>query len=98
MPDRPGHFQRDRFTSAVISHAVWLYYRFPLSRRDVEELLSELRNPRLPRTVPRWAIKFGPLLFAGELRRPESALEGVARGRGISADERLAGLPLETGG
>jgi transposase-like protein len=41
MPDRPGHFHRHRFPAEVISYAVWLYYRFPLSRRDVEEFLSE---------------------------------------------------------
>ena len=41
MPDRPGHFHRHRFPAEVISYAVWLYYRFPLSHRDVEELLAE---------------------------------------------------------
>jgi putative transposase len=70
MPDRPCHFHRHRFPAQAISYAVWLYYRFPLSHRDVEELLAE-RGIRVSyETVRRWAIKFGPL-FAEELRRRE---------------------------
>ena len=70
MPDRPSHFHRHRFPAEVISYAVWLYYRFPLSHRDVEELLAE-RGIRVSyETVRRWAIKFGPL-FAEEMRRRE---------------------------
>ena len=34
-------FKRHRFPAAVILHAVWLYFRFTLSLRDVEELLAE---------------------------------------------------------
>lgn len=34
-------FKRHRFSPAVIRHAVWLYYRFTLSLRDVEDLLAE---------------------------------------------------------
>ncbi len=33
-------YRRHRFPPEVIAHAVWLYYRFPLSLRDVEELLA----------------------------------------------------------
>ena len=71
MPDRPGHFHRHRFPAEVISHAVWLYYRFPLSHRDVEELLCERGIQVSYETVRRWAIKFGAL-FAKELRRREA--------------------------
>ena len=73
MPDRPGHFHRHRFPAEVISYAVWLYYRFPLSHRDVEELLSERGIQVSYETVRRWAIKFGPL-FAAELRRRQARL------------------------
>ena len=41
MPDRPGHHHRHRFPAAIIAHAVWLYHRFALSLRDVEERLVE---------------------------------------------------------
>jgi putative transposase len=70
MPDRPDHFHRYRFPSAVISYAVWLYYRFPLSHRDVEELLAERGIQVSYETVRRWAIKFGAR-FAELLRRRE---------------------------
>ena len=36
-----AHFKRHRFPAEIIAHAVWLYYRFPLSFRDIEDLLAE---------------------------------------------------------
>ena len=36
-----AHFRRHRFPAEIIAHAVWLYFRFPLSLRDVEDLLAE---------------------------------------------------------
>jgi putative transposase len=53
---------------AIIRHAVWLYVRFTLSYRDVEDLLSERGLDISYETVRRWVLKFGPL-FARELRR-----------------------------
>jgi len=41
MPDDVAHYPRYRFPPAIISHAVWLYYRFTLSFRDVEDLLAQ---------------------------------------------------------
>ena len=70
MPDRPGHFHRHRFPADVISYAVWLYFRFPLSHRDVEELLAERGIQVSYETVRRWSLKLGPR-FAEELRRRE---------------------------
>ncbi|ELT49790.1 transposase [Brucella intermedia M86] len=35
------HYHRHRFPAEIIAHAVWLYYRFPLSFRDVEDLFAE---------------------------------------------------------
>jgi putative transposase len=53
-----------------MAHAVWLYLRFPLSFRDVEELLAE-RGIRVSyETVRCWVAKFGPR-FAAELRKRE---------------------------
>ena len=52
-------YARYRFPPVVIQHAVWLYFRFPLSYRDVEDLLAE-RGIDVPyETVRRWALKFG---------------------------------------
>src|ERR1700677_158333 len=61
-------FARHQFPPAVIRHAVWLYVRFTLSYRDVEDLLAERGLDVSYETVRRWVLKFGPL-FARELRR-----------------------------
>ncbi|MFB4374913.1 IS6 family transposase [Agrobacterium sp. CR_3] len=63
-----AHFRRHRFPAAIIAHAVWLYYRFPLSFRDVEDLLAERGIEVSFQTVSEWAAKFG-LKFAHQLRR-----------------------------
>jgi putative transposase len=61
-------FARHQFPPAIIRHAVWLYLRFTLSFRDVEDLLAERGLDVSYETVRRWVLKFGPL-FARELRR-----------------------------
>ena len=61
-------YARHRFPAVVIQHAVWLYFRFTLSYRDVEDLLAERGLDVPDETVRRWVLKFGPL-FARELRR-----------------------------
>src|ERR1700740_886163 len=52
----------------IIQHAIWLYLRFTLRYRDVEDLLAERGLDVSYETVRRWVLKFGPL-FARELRR-----------------------------
>jgi putative transposase len=59
---------RHQFPTAIIRQAVWLYVRFTLSYRDVEDLLAERGRDVSYETVRRWVLKFGPL-FARELRR-----------------------------
>jgi putative transposase len=61
-------YARHQFPPAVIQHAVWLYLRFTLSYRDIEDLLAERGLDISYETVRRWVLKFGPL-FARELRR-----------------------------
>ena len=61
-------YARHRFPREVIQHAVWLYFRFPLSFRDVEDLLAERGVDVSYETVRRWAMKFG-LDYARKLRR-----------------------------
>ena len=63
-----AHFRRHRFPAEIITHAVWLYFRFPLSLRDVEDLLAERGINVSFQTVSEWAAKFG-LKFANQLRR-----------------------------
>src|SRR5918997_1265665 len=57
-----------RFPAEVISQAVWLYFRFPLSLRMVEEMLAARGIIVSHETVRRWALKFGQE-FANRVRR-----------------------------
>ncbi|WP_425484128.1 IS6 family transposase [Allomesorhizobium camelthorni] len=53
-------YKRHRFSPQIIAHAVWLYYRFPLSLRLVEEMLLERGIVVSYETIRRWGLKFGP--------------------------------------
>ena len=67
----PISYARHRFPPLIIQHAVWLYLRFTLSYRDVEDLLAERGLDISYETVRRWVSKFGPLLARGlRARRP----------------------------
>jgi len=55
----PISFKRRRFSPEIIQHAVWLYARFTLSFRDVEELLAERGIDVSNETLRRWFLKFG---------------------------------------
>ena len=61
-------YQRHRFPSEIISHCVWLYFRFSLSFRDVEELMSSRGVSLTYETVREWCLKFGQT-YANGLRR-----------------------------
>ena len=68
MPVDPALYRRHRFPAEIISYAVWLYFRFNLSHRDVEELLAE-RGIRVSYEAIRlWCRKFGPA-YAEHLHR-----------------------------
>jgi transposase-like protein len=62
-------FRLYRFAAEVIRHAVWLYFRFTLSFRDVEELLAQRGIEVCDETVSCWTIKFGPQIAAKPKRR-----------------------------
>ena len=57
-------FKRHRFPPEIIYHAVWVYARFTLSFRDVEEMLSERGINVSNETVRRWFLKFGNRIAA----------------------------------
>jgi transposase-like protein len=61
-------YARHQFPPVIIQHAVWLYLRFSLSYRDVEDLLAERGLDVSYETIRRWVLKFGAL-FARELRK-----------------------------
>src|ERR1700686_5378562 len=65
----PLSYRRHRFPPPIIQHAIWLYLRFTLSYRDVEDLLAERGLDVSYETVRRWVLKFGPVI-ARRLRRP----------------------------
>ena len=70
---KPISYARHRFPPDVIRHAVWLYLRFTLSYRDVEDLLAERGLIVSNEAIRRWVLKFGPVI-ARNLRksRPQS--------------------------
>ena len=73
-------YKRHRFPPQIIARAVWLYFRFPLSLRLVEEMLLERGIAVSYETIRRWGKKFGPD-YARRLRRkqPSRDDEGLAQ-------------------
>src|SRR5262250_1436784 len=67
-PADPERSKNHRFPGAIISHGVWLYYRFTLSYRDVEELLFERGITVSHEAIRQWCRKFGQD-YANRLRR-----------------------------
>jgi putative transposase len=68
MSKSPVSYKRHRYPASATAHAVWLYFRFSLSPRLVEELLLELGIMVSYETIRCWAKTFGPE-YAGRLRR-----------------------------
>ena len=61
-------YKRHRFPPDIISYSVWLYYRFNLSHRDIEDLLAERGITVSYESIRLWCKKFGPK-FARRLKR-----------------------------
>jgi putative transposase len=61
-------YHRHRFPAEIISHSVWLYFRFALSFRDVEEMLAQRGVVLTYETIRAWCLKFGQT-YANDLRR-----------------------------
>ncbi len=68
MPSAPPSYKGCRYPVEVIAHCVWLYFRFPLSFREVEELMLERGVIVSHETIRRWCVKFGQS-YANGLRR-----------------------------
>ena len=68
MTNRDPLYRRHRFPAEIIAHAVWLYSRFPLSLRMVEDMLAAREIIVSHQTVRLWAEKFGRTV-ANEIRR-----------------------------
>ena len=59
---KPISYARHRFPPDVIRHDVWLYPRFTLSYRDVEDFLAERGLTVSNESIRRWVLKFGPMI------------------------------------
>src|SRR5207237_199751 len=91
----PLRYRRHRFPPEIMQHAIWLYLRFTLSYRDVEELLAERGLDISYETVRRWVLKFGPAIARRlRQRRPRPSdrwhLDGDGRADRPRADVSLA--------
>jgi putative transposase len=76
MKSNRGSYHGYRFPPQIISHGVWLYHRFSLSFRDVEELLAKRGVMVTYETIRQWCRKFGPE-YAGRLQRHQGRLGDV---------------------
>lgn len=71
MRTTPISYKRHRFPPELIAHSVWLYVRFNLSLREVEEMLLKRGVNVSYETIRRWMVKFGPRI-ARNLRRRQA--------------------------
>ena len=67
----PSLYRRHRFPAEVISHCVWLYFRFSVSYRDVEEMMAMRGLLLTHETIRYWCLKFGQT-YANNLRRRQA--------------------------
>src|SRR6266478_6496489 len=86
-------YRRHRFPSEIISHCVWLYFRFSLSFRDVEELMSSRGVSLTYETVREWCLKFGQN-YANGLRQVPSRRRPLAPRRSLPKDQWPLPFPL----
>jgi putative transposase len=76
MKNKRGSYHGYRFPPEIIRHAVWLYHRFALSFRDVEELLAKRGIFVTYETIRQWCRKFGPHYALG-LRHHQGRLGDI---------------------
>jgi len=97
MHSRRSRYLRDSFPPASMSHAVWLYHRYGLSFRDVEDLLAERGITVSYETIRQWYGKFGPD-YARRLKRRQGRLgDAWFLGRSLHHDQRAAPVSLSRG-
>ncbi len=69
MKTTPNPYSGYRYPAEIISHGVWLYFRFALGYRDVEEILAVRGVAVSYETVRQWCLKFGQKFAKGIRRR-----------------------------
>jgi putative transposase len=70
MKSRNNPYKRHRFPPEIIQYAVWLYYRFNLSHRDIEDLLAEREIIVTRESIRLWCNKFGSQ-YARKIRQKQ---------------------------
>ena len=78
--NRQSSYRGYRFPPEIISHAVWLYHRFTLSFRDIEDLLAERGVIVTYESIRQWCMKFGPKLCQPASQTPRPIGRHVAYG------------------
>ena len=86
-------YHRHRFPAEIISHCVWLYFRFALSFRDVEEMLAMRGVALFYETVREWCLKFGQT-YANGLRHKSPRPGDTWHLDEVPQDQRPPPLPL----
>ena len=90
----PPSYRGYRFPADVIQRAVWMYLRFTLSYRDVEDLLAERGIQVSYETIRRWVHVFGPGDRASTAGSPAQAAWPLAFGRDVRPDRWKADVSL----
>lgn len=60
LMNKTNRYHRHRFPAEIISTAIWLYFQFSLSFRDVEDLLAQRGVTVSYESIQHWCLKFGP--------------------------------------
>jgi putative transposase len=71
-------YKGHRCPAEIITHCVWLYHRFPLSFREVEELMLVRGVIVTYETIRQWCAKFGPVYAACAAANPDPATRGIS--------------------
>ena len=87
-------YARHQYPPVVIQHAVWLYLRFTLSYRDVEDLLAERGLDISYETIRRWVLKVRDCVRTRIAGAATSTKLAMAPGRDGGRDRRHARVPL----
>ena len=86
-----------RYPIEVIGHAVWLYHRFALSLRDVEDLMLARGVVVSYETIRSWCAKFGPDYAAPVTSLATPSRRRMAPRRGVREDQRHHSLSVARG-
>jgi putative transposase len=79
-------YKGHRYPAEIIAHCVWLYHRFPLSFREVEELMLVRGVIVTCETIRQWCAKFGPV-YAAAAPPPTPTRRQVAPRRSVLDDQ-----------